>query len=399
LCSTAAARSDFSSFTKQLTDTANKLQSYVSSSSDPYLNLAIEDYIMRKSPADSTVLFVYVNRPCVVIGRNQNPWTEVNLGLLTAARSRPSSGSENQDFGPVDLVRRRSGGGTVFHDQGNLNWSITCPRGDFARDTHAEMTVRALRRLGVSRARVNERHDIVLDQGYEERASDPADTHRTPYTVDEHVLPRPLKVSGSAYKLTRHRALHHATTLLNSPNLHNIPHYLRSPAKALIQAKGVESVSSPVGNIGINLAVFQQQLQQQFAAMYVGIGQPSVTTVGEEYLSIPDIRKGYDELQTEDWMWSQTPQFDLLLDSSSDVGISMNVHHGVIKSLDFLNDLIARKTQEELRHVLVEKKLQDIGEWAPYLQHRLRRWDEPVAKIAKRLEEILPVPKLYNVRE
>lgn len=94
-------------------------------------------------------------------------------------------------------------------------------------------------------------------------------------------------------------------------------------------------------------------------------------------------------------MWSQTPQFDLVLDASSDVGICMNVHHGVIQSLDFMDDRIAKETQEELRHVLVEEKLQKIGRWAPYLQLRLRRWDESVARIAERLEAILPVPKLH----
>lgn len=394
------ARRPFCSFTERLADPAHTLQSYVSSSSDPYLNLAIEDHILRNSPADSTVLFLYVNRPCVVIGRNQNPWTEVNLGLLNAARRpqpRPGHDSEPPAMPAVDLVRRRSGGGTVFHDEGNLNWSITCPRGDFTRDKHAEMTVRALRQLGVARARVNERHDIVLDQGLQERACDPGDTHRTAYTVDEPALPRPLKVSGSAYKLTRQRALHHATTLLSSPNLHIIPQYLRSPAKKLIQAKGVESVSSPVGNIGLDVAAFKQQMQRQFAAMYANIGPPAITaTVGDDYLNIPDIRKGYAELQTEDWMWSQTPQFDLLPDSSDDVGICMNVHHGIIKSLDFRNDSIPRKTQEELRDLLVGQKLQDIGSWKPFLQHRLRRWDDPVAKMAKRLDEILPVPKLRD---
>lgn len=389
----------FSSFTEQLADTANKLQSYVSSSSDPYLNLAIEDHILRKSPADSTILFLYVNRPCVVIGRNQNPWTEVNLGLLHAARStQQPQGQASPAIGTVDLVRRRSGGGTVFHDEGNLNWSIICPRGDFTRDKHAEMTVRALRKLGVGRARVNERHDIVLDQGHEEHASDPNDTHRTPYTVGEDALPRPLKVSGSAYKLTRQRALHHATTLLSSPNLRIIPQYLRSPAKKLIQAKGVESVSSPVGNIGLDLPAFQQHMQAEFAAMYANLGPTTTRTVGDDYLNIPDIYKGYEELQTEDWMWSQTPQFDLLLDSDSDVGISMNVHHGIIKSLEFNNDSIPRKTLEELRDVLLGQKLQDIGRWEPFLQRRLRRWDKPVAKMAKRLDEVLPVPKLRNAK-
>lgn len=292
-------RKGFATFTEQLADGRNKLQSYVSSSNDPYLNLSIEDHILRKSPPDSTVLFLYVNRPCVVIGRNQNPWTEVNLGILDAARHRTNDiATEPPGIGAVDLVRRRSGGGTVFHDEGNLNWSITCPRGDFTRDRHAEMVVRALRKLGIERARVNERHDIVLDQGHEKRPSDPQNTHRTPYTIDGGAPPRPLKVSGSAYKLTRLRALHHATTLLSSPNLHIIPQYLRSPAKKHIQALGVESVSSPVGNIGLDVKPFQEHLQAEFAEMYAHVGKPSVVeTVGDDYLSIPDIKKGYDELR------------------------------------------------------------------------------------------------------
>jgi lipoate-protein ligase A len=289
----------FASFTETLSDPSNKLQSYLSTSNDPFLNLSIEDHILRKSPPDSTVLFLYVNRPCVVIGRNQNPWTEVNLGILDAARHHANDiETEPPGIGAVDLVRRRSGGGTVFHDEGNLNWSITCPRNDFTRDKHAEMVVRALRKLGVERARVNERHDIVLDQGHKRHPSDPQDTHRTPYTIDDGTLPRPLKVSGSAYKLTRLRALHHATTLLSSPNLHIIPQYLRSPAKTHIQAKGVESVSSPVGNIGLEVKPFQQRLQEEFAHMYADVGEANiVATVGDDHLNVPDIRRGYDEMR------------------------------------------------------------------------------------------------------
>lgn len=292
------ARRPYSSFTENLSNPAHKLQSYVSRSSDPYLNLSIEDHILRKSPPDSTVLFLYVNRPCVVIGRNQNPWSEVNLGILNVATgSKEPKETEPPGLGTVDIVRRRSGGGTVFHDEGNLNWSITCPRTDFTRDKHAEMVVRALREQGIERARVNERHDIVLDQGREKRPSDPEDTHRTPYTVDGGI-PKPLKVSGSAYKLTRQRALHHATTLLESPNLHVISQYLRSPAKHNIEAKGVESVSSPVSNIGLDLNAYKTRLHEVFTNMYASVGKINVNeTVGDEFLNIPDIKKGYDELR------------------------------------------------------------------------------------------------------
>ncbi|KAL7776687.1 hypothetical protein CFE70_007105 [Pyrenophora teres f. teres 0-1] len=353
--------SDYSSFTEKLADPTNKLQSYVSTSRNPYLNLSIEDHILRKSPADSTVLFLYVNRPCVVIGRNQNPWTEVNLGILNAARgTHEAKDSEPPGIGTVDL-----------------------------------MVVRALRSLGIDRARVNERHDIVLDQGSEKRLSKTQDTHHTPYTVEEGKLPRALKVSGSAYKLTRLRALHHATTLLSSPNLHIIPHYLRSPAKNLIQAQGVESVSSPVANIGLDVTTFQRHLQAEFAAMYAELGTPSIMeTVGEGHLNIPDIRKGYEELRTDEWMWSQTPAFRLVLDSKHDIAIAMKVHHGVIKSLEFENSEIPDMSRMALRTALVGLKIQDIRNWTSFLQKRVPSWDQGLSKVAGRLDELLPIPEI-----
>lgn len=93
-------------------------------------------------------------------------------------------------------------------------------------------------------------------------------------------------------------------------------------------------------------------------------------------------------------MWSQTPQFDLSLGSSGDIGIDMNVHHGIIKSLEFTNDRISKDVQEDLHNVLADQKLQDIGAWASFLQGRLKSWDSQVAALATRLDEIIPIPKL-----
>ena len=83
--------------------------------------------MLQKSSPESAILFLYVNRPSIIIGRNQNPWLEVNLALLSQGRNKPET--EPPGLGVVDLVRRRSGGGTVFHDEGNVNWSIICPFG------------------------------------------------------------------------------------------------------------------------------------------------------------------------------------------------------------------------------------------------------------------------------
>lgn len=227
---------------------------------------------MQESHPDATIFFLYVNDPCVVIGRNQNPWREANLHLI-------GSSTHDSSIGKVELIRRRSGGGTVFHDKGNINWSVTCNPSGFTRDKHAEMIVRALHQLGVSRARVNERHDIVLD---------PAAPAAGP----------PLKISGSAYKLTRTRALHHGTCLLASPNLGAIPQYLRSPAKAFLQSRGVESVSSPIANVGVTMADFQVQALSEFGHMCGSTGgKVKPILVGSDLLDVREIANGVKELK------------------------------------------------------------------------------------------------------
>jgi lipoate-protein ligase A len=272
------------------------VQSYISTTRDPYLNLSIEHHILQKADPESTILFLYVNRPSIILGRNQNPWLEVNLALLntpddaSSAKPRPHN---------VDLVRRRSGGGTVFHDEGNVNWAVICPSAEFTRDKHAEMVVRALRGCGIDRARVNTRHDIVLDQG-ERRSdtSDSEDTHATPYQLSEtdSAYTRPLKVSGSAYKLTRRRALHHGTCLLSSPFLSAIPEYLHSPARPYLSARGVDSVSSPVTNINLSNVTFIAAVQAAFAKMYHALHDTPPVEVGDDLFGHEEIRKGYDEL-------------------------------------------------------------------------------------------------------
>jgi lipoate-protein ligase A len=168
------------------------------------------------------------------------------------------------------------------------------------------MVVRALRSIGVERARVNERHDIVLDQGEKAADSNPKDTHKTAFTSAEL---RPLKVSGSAYKMARNRALHHGTALLSSPNLNIIPEYLHSPAKPYISAKGVESVSSPVSNVRVENSVFMEAVREHFIKFYRVPDNVQELVVDEKALDVPDIQKGRDELTSLEWTYLQTPQF------------------------------------------------------------------------------------------
>ncbi|KLO15929.1 hypothetical protein SCHPADRAFT_870566, partial [Schizopora paradoxa] len=180
---------------------------YVSRSTDPYFNLSLEDWLFRYKDHREPLLLIYRNEPCIVIGRNQNPWKEVNL--------------EQAALRNIPFLRRRSGGGTVFHDLGNSNYSIHVPRTSFDRKTTAEVVVRAIRALGVP-AEVNERYDIC------------AGGFKICYTC-------------SAYKIANRRAYHHGTMLI-STDLSALGDVLHTTKETMV-TKGVASVRSPVRNL------------------------------------------------------------------------------------------------------------------------------------------------------
>lgn len=307
----------------------SKHQIYISHSHNPSLNLSIEHYLLQKSSPGSTVLFLYRNAPCIVIGRNQNPWLEVNFEEVQRLRclevpprdTAAASALASQRWKDISLVRRRSGGGAVVHDLDNVNFSVICPPKDFTRDRHSEIVTRAIREIN-PRARVNERHDIVLDQGNllaKEDWPDPKDMHRSMFEPEGNNGP-PLKVSGSAYKLTRQRALHHGTCLLTCRELSRISQLLHSPARPFIKARGVDSVRSPVGNISNNLTAapsvrqtFERELIKAFvnahgikseaysnfdSRRWISESEDLVTRyVGEELYGIQEIREGEEELK------------------------------------------------------------------------------------------------------
>ncbi|KAF4505927.1 hypothetical protein G6O67_007825 [Ophiocordyceps sinensis] len=262
---------------------ANKTQIYLSRSADALLNLCVEYHLLQVTPPESTVLLLYVNAPTVVFGRSQNPWMEANLPLL-ARLARRGGGHTAPALGPVQLVRRRSGGGTVFHDAGNVNFGVICPSAAFNQDRYADMVVRALHALGRPLTRVNARHDIVVDgEG------------------------GTFKVSGSAYKKTSLRSLHHGTCLLRSPNLDAISGLLRSPAEPFIKAGGIESVRSPVGNLDLECADFKAAVVEQFRRMH---GESQLQADFDDgALSVEGVRSGYEEMGSPKWTYGKTTRF------------------------------------------------------------------------------------------
>ncbi|KAJ2159109.1 hypothetical protein GGF46_003264 [Coemansia sp. RSA 552] len=236
---------------------------FYSDTLDPFANLAAEDWLLRHTDADTPVLFLWRNRAAVVIGRNQNAWAECDLATLRAR--------------DVWLARRTSGGGAVYHDPGNTNYTVLLPRAAFGRDRCAQLVACALRRLDVP-AHVTPRHDVAVGG---------------------------RKVSGSAFRLTRARALAHGTMLIDA-DLARLSGCLRSRHAGAIAARGVASVPSPVANLrdfslAADHAAFCAAVRAEFAAAF--------GPVRDAPLPAPDPAV-CTRLASWDWRFAQTPAFE-----------------------------------------------------------------------------------------
>ncbi|EJT76513.1 hypothetical protein GGTG_06432 [Gaeumannomyces tritici R3-111a-1] len=384
--------------TEAASNPQHRLQIYLSRDQDPHVNLAVEQHLLEASHRDSRILFLYTNRPSVIVGRSQNPWLETDLarirsGLPALGSSFPgsagagSSSSSSPDDGggrpvvPVDLVRRRSGGGTVFHDWGNMNYSVIAPRAGFDPDRHALMVAAALREsLAVPGVRVTERHDIVMDVPV------PEDPPPPPPAVST------FKISGSAYRLNGMRSLHHGTCLLRSPYLAQIGPLLRSPAAPFLRSTGIASVRSPVRNVGVDPAAFQAAVRERFTSKYEhllgGDGSLFVGSVGSDALAIPEVAKVVAELRSPEWKFGQTTQFTfsthpteedprerppLPSDVPANFRAGMTIRYGKIKNCDIAGIDSASSLSHDtssgteamasLNNALVGLNLHEITDW------------------------------------
>lgn len=230
-------------------------------STDPTYNLALEEYVFRSGAPDEPILLLWRNEPSVIVGRYQNTVEEINTDYIRKYDIR--------------VVRRITGGGAVYHDLGNLNYSFIVPTRQSTVDfsAFAAPLVQALADLGV-KAELSGRNDVLVEG---------------------------RKFSGCAQYHQSGRTLHHGTILFDS-DLECVSQALRvKPAK--IESKGVKSVRSRVGNLGPYLPPgttvlgFRDLLFQEFSRMY---------QLHEEALS-PDDLAAIRRLQQErysQWSWN-----------------------------------------------------------------------------------------------
>ena len=271
---------------------------YRSHLTDPFLNLAAEDYLLRSRPRRERALLLYTNDPAVVIGRHQNPWVECNPVYL----------AQNG----IVLVRRQSGGGTVYHDHGNLNFSILSAREEYDQEWNFAVVIEALRLLGIHVERSG-RNDLVCD-GY--------------------------KVSGSAFKHLRERSFHHGT-LLVAADLARLRAALQ-PSPVEISSRGIASVRSRVANL-VDLAS-QYRGRQLVSAVSDALAAAfsrrrralRCDAIDAAFLAErPEIGRRAAEYRSWDWLYGKTPRFEQVVRgvNGRSVGL-LRVEHGRIAAVE-----------------------------------------------------------------
>ena len=227
------------------------------SSFDPYLNLAVEQHLMETVEEGTCILYLWQNENTVVIGRNQNPWVECRTTLLEEEGGH--------------LARRLSGGGAVFHDLGNLNFTFLVPQADYDLERQLAVITEAVRRLGI-RAERSGRNDILAEG---------------------------RKFSGNAFYKSGTQAYHHGTLLVDV-DMRKLSRYL-VPSKAKLQSKGVDSVRSRVVNLRelnpeVSIPALKTALKEAFCQVY---GLPLTTLAELDQAAVEALRQ-----RNASWAWN-----------------------------------------------------------------------------------------------
>lgn len=198
---------------------------FISNSLNPYHNLAIEERLLHEVGDDELILYLWHNEKTVVIGRNQNIYAEVNLKELEKIGGYPT--------------RRLSGGGAVYHDEGNINFTFVAQTPHFNTERHTEIVLNAIRSLGFD-AQKTGRNDLTIDG---------------------------RKFSGHSFYKTGNRQFHNGTVLINTNQ--EIMSRVLTPSIEKLQSKGVKSVRSRTVNLAeLNPSITWKTVQNALIQSY-----------------------------------------------------------------------------------------------------------------------------------
>ena len=296
-----------------------KLRILKSAVTNPWFNLATEDWIFNSLDPDSHTLFLWRNSETVVIGRSQNPWVECKTDKM----------AEDNVF----LARRQSGGGAVFHDLGNTNFTFLSPKGDYDQNANFTIIINALKKLGID-AELSGRNDMQVGD---------------------------KKISGSAFKHAADRSFHHGTLLVNA-DMQKLGDYL-NPHPLKLKAKGIKSVRSRVANLvefnnTINHETLSAAIIEAFCEYYRD--SAPIEELDEATLAkAPSLNQYYQQMADWDWRFGKTPEFSHQLETRFDWGLidlHMDIKQAVISEVVIFSDALNVELIELLKEALTGVK-------------------------------------------
>jgi lipoate-protein ligase A len=295
---------------------------------NPKLNLALEEYALRNFSAENDYLLFYINEPSIIIGRNQNTLEEIN--------------HEYVDKNNIHVVRRVSGGGAVYHDFGNLNFSFITNHDVKSLNNFKKFTapvIKVLNNLGLN-AELKGRNDIQVDE---------------------------KKISGTAQFSTGKRMVSHGTLLLDT-DLGEVVNAL-NVKMSKIKSKGHKSVRSRVANISeylekpLKIEAFRQLLLE-------GLYEESEPF--ESYHLTPEEWKAVHQLKEEkydtwDWNYGRSPKFNIQRSKRFSIGeidLRIFVEKGHITDFRIFGDFFGKEPVENLEKLLLNARYEkeDISE-------------------------------------
>lgn len=289
------------------------LQFVASNQTNPYLNIAVENHLVALPDTGAITLYLWRNRRTVVIGQNQNPFSECNLEALEA------------DGGY--LMRRKTGGGAVYHDDGNLNFSFVVPKAHYDLQRQFSVIQRAVQSFGLN-TELSGRNDILCEG---------------------------RKFSGNAFSKGRTHDLHHGTILIRG-NMSDLQRYLK-PKPAKLLKHGVNSVQSRVVNLAdlnpdISPDTIAPRLLDAFQEVYGG------QAVHMDYVTLcqhPDAQKLYQEFSSDSWRYGNWRTFTAQRSAQFDWGgieLALNIENDIITHIQLASDALDLAALDEARTIL-----------------------------------------------
>lgn len=286
----------------------------------PYHNLALEEYLMDHCEADQCILYLWQNQHTVVIGRNQNAWKECLVSHLEEENGH--------------LARRLSGGGAVYHDLGNLNFTFLVNKKNYNLDRQLEVIIRAADKLGI-RAEKSGRNDILVDG---------------------------RKFSGNAFHQQNQRCYHHGTIMVDV-NIGELSKYL-TVSKDKLKSKGIDSVKSRVVNLkefcsDLTITQLKAALLEAFQDVY----NRKAEIVKEADLDSVEIQQLTEKYASREWKYGRNLPFQYERSERfawGTVTFQFQIDHGILKNTtiysDAMNADIIQRISSSLKDIPYEKQ-------------------------------------------